>query len=120
MMSGIMGICVAAFGVIWTILAASMGGGIFALFGIVFIAIAVVQVVYNFKNATSDNRYSVFDITEDGEETDPLQQRFGGSCEDDFQNDSRPESSESLFCPYCGAKAGSGFDFCNKCGRRLP
>ena len=50
MMSAIVGIFVAIFGVVWTIAAVSMGAGIFGLFGLVFVAIAIVQVIYNFKN----------------------------------------------------------------------
>ena len=72
MMGGIMGIAVAVFGVIWTVIAASMGGGLFAIFGVVFVIVAIVNTVYNFKNATGKNRYSTFDVTTDEEEPDPL------------------------------------------------
>ena len=116
MMSGVMSILVGIFGVIWTIAAASMGGGFFALFGIVFVAVAVVQAVFHFKNATSTNRYSAFDIIENGEEPDPLNQRFGGQSEVSEVNN----SSDVKFCPYCGAKVGSGFAFCSQCGKDLP
>ena len=60
MMNGIVGIFVALFGVFWTIMAAGMGGGFMAIFGIFFIAIAVMNVIYNFKNATGKNRYSEY------------------------------------------------------------
>lgn len=60
------------FGVIWTGAAASMGAPPFFLFfGVLFIIVGIVQAVYNFKNATGENRFSSFDITEDGEEPDP-------------------------------------------------
>ena len=49
----------------------------FPLFGVVFIIMGIVQAVYHFKNATSKNRYSAFDITDAHEETDPLNERFG-------------------------------------------
>ena len=39
-------VAVALFGVIWTVMALSMGGGAFALFGVIFIVIAIVQAVY--------------------------------------------------------------------------
>ncbi len=117
MMGGVMAVAAGIFGVLWTVIAAGMGGGLFALFGLVFIAVAVIQAVYNFRNATGENRYSVFDITEDGEEPDPLGTRFGGDSE---VSDRPEESGESLFCPYCGAKAGDGYAFCRKCGKRLP
>ena len=111
MMSGIIGIGVALFGVLWTILAASSGGGLFALFGIIFVIIAVVQVVYNFKNATGKNRYSSFDITDENEEPDPLNSRHGSLSE--------KEVSGKKFCPYCGTKAQEGHKFCGNCGSKL-
>ena len=49
MMGGFMSIAMGVSGLIWTVLAASMGGGLFALFGVVFIIIAIAQAVYNFK-----------------------------------------------------------------------
>lgn len=98
------------FGIVWTVSAASMGApAIFPVFGVLFITVGIAQAVYNFKNATGENRFSAFDITEDGEEPDPLDRRAP----------SEP-SGEYRFCPYCGAKFGSGFVFCGKCGRRLP
>lgn len=112
MMGGVMSIAVGIFGVFWTIMAASMGGGFMALFGLVFIAVAVVQAVYHFKNATSKNRYSAFDITDSGEEPDPLNQRFGAAPE--------PAQSGGGYCPWCGAKVDDGYAFCRKCGKKLP
>lgn len=79
MMGGLGSIFAGVFGVIWTMAAVQMGAGIFALFGVVFILFAVLQAVYQFKNATGENRYSVFDITEDGEEPDPLEKRMAPS-----------------------------------------
>lgn len=75
---GAMGSIVAAvFGLIWTGAAVSMGAPIFfPLFGVVFVIMGIVQAVYNFKNATSENRYSEFDIVDSQEEPDPLSQRF--------------------------------------------
>ena len=120
MMSGVSSILAAVFGVIWTISALSMGaGGLFAMFGIVFIVMAVVSAVYNFKNATGKNRYSSFDITEEGEETDPWNERFGENRE--YTHYSKvPQTPDSKYCPYCGAKAQGDFEFCNQCGKRLP
>lgn len=118
MMGGIMSIAVGLFGVFWTILAVSGGAWFMAPFGIIFVIIAIVQAVYNFKNATGKNRYSHFDITDGDEEVDPWNERFGQSG-----NMSR-NFSENLggtnFCPYCGAKADSDFEFCQNCGKKLP
>ena len=118
MMGGISSILVAIFAVVWTIGAVSMGaGGLFAIFGLVFIAMAIVSAVYNFKNATSKNRYSAFDITDDNEEPDPLNQRFGEKRE---SMQSTLYSHESKYCPYCGTKAENDFLYCNNCGKKLP
>lgn len=117
MMSGVMCIFVGVFGVIWTIAAVSMGAGpIFALFGLVFIGFAVVNAIYNFKNATNKDRYSIYDITESHEEGDPFDKYY----KENNINDSESGNEESNFCPYCGAKAQKDFEFCNKCGKKLP
>ncbi len=66
------------FGIIWTIAALSMGAPFFfPLFGLVFIGMGVYNAVYNYRNATSENRYSEFDITDENEEPDPLNERYG-------------------------------------------
>ena len=105
------------FGIFWTITAASMGApGFFPLFGVLFVIMGIVQAVYNFKNATGENRYSSFDIVEDGEEPDPLDQRFGNAPRNVAQSD----SGDFRFCPYCGAKLGAEFAYCGKCGKKLP
>lgn len=101
------------FGVIWTGAAASMGAPAFFLaFGVLFILIGIVQAVYHFKNATGKNRFSEFDITEDGEEPDPLDRRA--------RDDPERPGGGFRFCPYCGARSGEGFVYCAKCGRQLP
>ena len=138
-MMGAFGSAAAAlFGVFWTIGAASMGApGFFVAFGFIFIAIGVAQAIYNFKNATSQNRYSAFDITDGSEEPDPLNEYFGGkgneNPERNARNTSEPEASsasrdglesadgdEKIFCPYCGAEAEKEFTYCMKCGKKLP
>lgn len=134
MMSGVVGIFIALFGVFWTLTAASMGAGIMVPFGLIFIGIAVVSVIYNFKNATSKNRYSSFDITDGNEEPDPLNQRYGQQysydqqygynqpdCGQKYDAYGRPEEDvDSSFCPYCGNPVDGDFEFCNKCGKKLP
>lgn len=110
MMGGFVGIFMIFFGIVWTVFAAQ-GGGIFVLFGIGWTCIAIANTVYHFKNATGKNRYSEFDITEDGEEEDPLNRRFGSS---------RPRPEASRFCPYRGAAAEEDFSFCRSCGKTLP
>lgn len=120
LMGGIMSICMGLFGVLWTAVAAGSGGGIFALFGVIFIIIAIVQAIYNFTNAASENRFSEYDITDHGEEIDPLNEKFGNVSNNAQAQKLDASPAESRFCPYCGAKAESGYTFCNKCGKKLP
>ena len=115
-MGGVMSILVGLFGVVWTVIAASAGGGVFALFGIIFIAVAVVQAIYNFKNATGKNRYSAFDITDGSEEPDPLNERFGNPQ----TNSQKKNDIDNEFCPYCGTPVAGDFEYCNNCGKKLP
>ena len=69
MMQGAGSVFAALFGVFWTVMAASMGApAIFALFGVCFIGMAVIQAIYKFKNASSDQRFSEFDIVDSREE----------------------------------------------------
>lgn len=126
MMGGLMSIFVGLFGIAWTAIAASMGAGFMAIFGVIFVIIAIVQAVYQFKNATSKNRYSEFDITDSHEEPDPLNERFGGAWQDPAPlrdpppHDAHPSAQGGLYCPYCGAPVELNFAFCNKCGKKLP
>lgn len=109
MMGGIMSIFIALFGVYWTVLA-SRAGGMFMLFGVFFVIVAIVQAVYNFKNATGKNRYSQFDITDGDEEADPLNEAFGYNTNNAAGN----------FCPYCGTMVTDEYTYCPKCGKKLP
>ena len=115
-MGGVMSILVGLFGVVWTIVAASMGGGVFALFGIIFIAVAVVQAIYNFKNATGKNRYSACAFPDRSEEPGPLNERFGNPQ----TNTQKKNDVDNRFCPYCGTPVAGDFEFCNNCGKKLP
>lgn len=115
-MGGIMSLLVGLFGVLWTVIVASAGGGIFALFGIIFVAFAVVQAIYNFKNATGKNRYSAFDITDGKEEPDPLNEVYG----DSDRAEDHTVDADNKYCPYCGTPVATDYEFCNKCGKKLP
>ena len=118
-MGGIAGIAAALFGVLWIIMAVSMGAWFMAPFGLIFVIVAVVNAVYNFKNATGKNRYSEYDITDENEETDPFNERFGSR---DYENKtvSYNQQSESRYCPYCGNPVAKDFEYCNVCGKKLP
>ena len=116
MMGGIASVGMGLLGLLWIFFVLRMGGGFFALFGLVFVLIAVAQAVYNFKNATGKNRYSAFDITDSHEEPDPLNQRFG--AQESYSSPAR--DVDNNFCPYCGTPVADDFEFCNSCGKRLP
>lgn len=115
MMGGVMGVFLIGFGIVWTVLMASMAP-MMALFGVFWTGMAVVITVYNFKNATKKNRYSQFDIVEHEEEPDPLNQKFGDSS----HTRESTASDAHRFCPFCGASVQDAFKFCNKCGKKLP
>ena len=106
------------FGIIWTIAAAGMGAPFFfPLFGLVFIGMGITSAVYNYKNATSEERYSAYDIVDGDEEPDPLNARFGK--ERGTADDAAPASNEFAFCPYCDRELEEDFAFCPRCGREL-
>ena len=114
MHGGIVGIFMICFGIGWTLLAAQ-ASGFMALFGVLWTGIAVVTTVYNFKNATGKNRYSAFDITEAGEEPDPLNTRFGAPTDTAAPS----ADADRSFCPYCGKRVEKDFTYCQSCGRKL-
>ncbi len=111
MMSGVVGIFMIGFGILWTVMAATLTP-IAALFGVLWTGVAVAVTVYNFKNATSKKRFSAFDITDAREEPDPLNERFGEKADAD--------SKEHRYCPWCGKEVSTDFKFCNHCGEELP
>ncbi len=128
MMQGAGSIFAAVFGVLWTVMAVSMGApAIFALFGVCFIGIAVVQAVYNFKNASGGERFSEFDIVDSREEGDPIDSYFKkadrkadkAAPENSALDGSASEDSGDGFCPYCGEPVKADYAFCRKCGKKL-
>jgi len=124
LMGGVGGVVAAVFGVIWTVGAMSMGAPpFFALFGLLFVGMAIAGVVYNFYNATSRNRMSTFDVTTDNEERDPIANALGHDREPRQSpqggSSKGPRQFPGEHCPFCGAKAGPDFDFCPKCGKDI-
>ena len=117
LLEGMIGnIFAAVFGVIWTFGAASIDApSFFILFGIVFVILGIVRAVYSYSQATSGNRHSAFDIVDEHEEPDPLNERLGRPSAPEG-----PRTSAAGFCPYCGAPAESDYAFCRRCGKELP
>lgn len=107
---------VAVFGFFWTFLCLKMLPPEFrfmCVFGVLFVIMAIAIAVYNFKNAKNPNRYSAFDIVDDGEEPDSLQIRFGKTTK-------KTPGRHTGFCPYCGGAVDRAFGFCPHCGKPLP
>ncbi len=128
-LGGIGSVVAILFGVFWTAMAFSMtrdspfgGAGLFPLFGVLFIILGIANAVYNFRQATQKNRYSVLDITDSQSEPDPLNERFGLPTDRYAQGKGQtaPRNLRDRYCPYCGRETGEGFAFCPSCGKELP
>ena len=109
-MGAAMSAVVAVFGVFWTIAALSIGAPVFFVpSGGVFVVMALVQAVYNYKNATGKERFSVMDIVDDDEEGDPTDRWVeGGMDAGESAGESEADEksaadfeAEVNFCPYC-------------------
>lgn len=107
-MNAVGGIIAAVFGVFWCVLACSIGCYFMIPFGLLFIGFAIYIAVYNGHNASSKDRYSIIDIVDDEEESDPHNEKYERGEE------------KNLYCPYCGRKIDSDYEFCPKCGKKLP
>ncbi|MFK7692120.1 zinc ribbon domain-containing protein [Paenibacillus sp. HJGM_3] len=116
-------IAVGAFGVFWTLSAASMGAPpFFVIFGVVFVGLAIIQGIYHFMNATRSNRMSLLDITEHGEEPDPLNVLAAerkGSLEQPGEKQLQIPGSVN-YCPFCGNKiTDPTHKYCMSCGKEI-
>lgn len=117
-MGGVSCLAAAAFGVIWTIGASSIGApGFFAAFGVIFTIVCLVSAAYEFYNVTAKKRMSVVDIVTDEEEGDILNEYFG---EHGAGYMPEREKSDAVFCPWCGEAMQEDYLFCPRCGKELP
>ena len=114
LLSGVIGIIMVLFGIFWTVMASTFGG-IMMVSGVLWAIIALVITIFNIKNGTAKKRYSMYDITDDKEEADPLNERFK-----EKKDDVKDDGNDSKYCPYCGAKVEETYEYCNKCGKKLP
>ena len=116
-MGGIGSVAAIIFGVIWTVAVVSMDApAFFPLFGVIFIILGICQAAYNFKNAIGKQRFSAFDIVDEGEEADPLNEQFGQQKQAEF---TKEVGENANFCPYCGSQVKSAYEFCRQCGKKL-
>ncbi len=133
-MGGVASIIVAIMGIAILSSASSIGAPpVFAVFGLGFVVLAIMQAVYNFRNATGRNRMSVIDISDEAEEPDPIAEYLGytgdsvtASAEDSEMRQETPARSETAkrrypggFCPFCGEEVSSNFDYCPHCGKDI-
>lgn len=117
LMNGIGYACAAVFGAIWMILTVRLGApALFSAFGAVFILMAVAGAIYELSNATRKNRFSAFDITDEHEEPDELNQYFGKNGAGYMPEKPHPAAH---YCPYCGEKLREDYRYCPKCGSEL-
>lgn len=125
MTSGIVGIVMsmAFFGIAMQV---SDGFGEFAFMPIIMGLIVLGASIAEIIGATRKNRFSEYDITDDGEEPDPLNQYYGAQARPDQERQSpaaTPTGADAAlasYCPYCGTRVGHGFAYCPSCGKRLP
>ncbi|UFJ41800.1 zinc ribbon domain-containing protein [Brevibacillus humidisoli] len=112
------------FGILWTVFAYELTrdapfplvGIIFPAFGIIFIATGIVQGIFHYKNATSKERMSLYDIVDAREEADPLNHRFGSTPANEQEPSAKPTGS---YCPYCGSAVKEDFHYCPNCGKSI-
>lgn len=94
----------ALFGIFWLLAAIRIGATVMVPFGLIFVGVALYGAFYSLKNATSKERYSIVDIVDEGEEGDPLNDRYG---------------KKTIYCQNCGNKVSRDYKYCPKCGSRL-
>ncbi len=124
-MNGIGGVFAALFGLFWFFAARSITSDIgigparfFPYFGLLFVAMAVAEAIYNFKNATAENRHSLIDLVDSEDEPDPLDPQ--SRIEYSSAEHTHDKSEESVhYCPYCGRAVDEQFKFCPGCGKEL-
>ena len=118
-------IFVVVFGIIWTILAASIcaGAGIigilFPLFGVCFVGFGIYDAYIAYQNAHGEDRMSLYDIVDGNEEPDPFAPDYEQRKAQQRISAEVAKTEEALFCPYCGKAVEPEHNFCKYCGKPL-
>lgn len=118
------------FGIIWTILAATMTAGagligiLFPLFGVCFVGLGIHNAYVEYHNAYGEDRMTLFDVVDSQEEPDPFAPNYQKKKEAQAKaaNSNRGQEnrvSGTLFCPYCGKPVAVEHKFCKHCGKPL-
>lgn len=87
---------------------------IFPLFGLLFIAGAIASAVYNYRNYKGKDRYSIIDIVDSSEESNPLNEKAAGRA-----GQAQTSNPAGSFCTECGRRLDGDFAFCPGCGKAL-
>ena len=100
------------FGIFWMVSAAKMGAPTpFVLMGLVFVVIAGSNVIVSLMNATGENRFSLYDITEEGEEPDPLEEVLNKKRKNNRAKRGRRETNRNGFLSLLWGKSGERLRF---------
>ena len=102
-MSMVISMIMAAMGVVWTLMALQAQPST-AIFGILWTVIIIGNTIYMYKHGTPSTGFSLTNLT------------GGGSS----HREAKKEQEGSRYCPYCGAEAEENYEFCNRCGKKLP
>lgn len=93
------------FGIVWMVSAAKSGAPTpFVLMGLVFVVIAGSNVIISLMNATGENRFSLYDITEEGEEPDPLEEMLNKKEKQQRKKRKKRDQQKRLFVLIVGQK----------------
>lgn len=106
-MTFIFAVLILIFGIF--VLSSAPGGAGF--FGIIFILAGVFIVIYHLNNAVGKKRFPLYDVIDSND---------SNSRKYPFDNDYESNSSQKVYCPWCGEMLdNSEYRFCPKCGKRM-
>ena len=120
-----------AFSFFWTYMTVTMGAPIiFPIFGTGFILLMAIEMYKIIQNARYDS-FSEMEMMDEEqwrryqrenpdamyENSADYDRQFSGQLND---IDVYTDSEGTIYCPYCGVKIAHDFEFCPKCGKKLP